>query len=266
MPNQHSTLTDLFSDIASAIRAKGGTSASIAADAFPTAISNLPSGGGTDYTESLIARTILSYENTTFTGTIGSCAFFLCTKLSSVKFDGATSISSSAFGRCSCLYQISFPSCKYIGPYAFNSVATSTTVPTETVKFTFPLVTNVSTMTFGSCSRLYSVDLPKLTMTAQSAFAWCSTLSTVSLGSTATTKVTLASYTFRGCTKLLSLYLMGPYVASLVNVNAFTSTPISTNTTSTGGVYGKIYVPASLYSTYSTSTNWVNYSARMVSI
>lgn len=266
MPNQHSTLTALFSDIASAIRAKGGTSASIAADAFPTAISNLPSGGGTDYTESLIARTILSYENTTFTGKIESCAFFRCTKLSFVKFDKATSIASSAFGFCSCLSQISFPSCTYLGPYAFDHTATSTTVPTATVKFTFPLVTNVSTMTFGYCSRLYSLDLPKLTSTAQSAFAYCSTLSTVSLGSSATAKVTLSSNVFRGCTKLLSLYLMGPYVASLVNVNAFITTPISTYTTSTGGVYGKIYVPASLYSSYTTSTNWVNYSARMVSV
>lgn len=46
MPNTHSTLTSLFSDIANAIRTKGGTSGTIVADNFPTAIANLPSGGG----------------------------------------------------------------------------------------------------------------------------------------------------------------------------------------------------------------------------
>ena len=47
MPNTHSTLTSLFTDIASAIRAKDGTSAPIVADNFPTAIANIPSGSTT---------------------------------------------------------------------------------------------------------------------------------------------------------------------------------------------------------------------------
>ena len=46
MPVTHSTLTSLFSDIADAIRAKTGSQATIVADDFPTAISNIPSGGG----------------------------------------------------------------------------------------------------------------------------------------------------------------------------------------------------------------------------
>ena len=42
MPNTHSTLTSLFSDIADAIRAKDGSSGTIVADNFPTAIANIP--------------------------------------------------------------------------------------------------------------------------------------------------------------------------------------------------------------------------------
>ena len=53
---------------------------------------------------------------------------------------------------------------------------------------------------------------------------------------------------------------------ALQNINAFTSTPISNYTTSTGGVYGSIYVPESLYSSYIASTNWVTYSDRFVSL
>lgn len=46
MPNTHSNLTSLFSDIADAIRGKTGSLATIVADDFPTAIANIPTGGG----------------------------------------------------------------------------------------------------------------------------------------------------------------------------------------------------------------------------
>lgn len=46
MPNTHSTLTSLFTDIADAIRAKKGTSDTIIADNFPSEIASIPSGGG----------------------------------------------------------------------------------------------------------------------------------------------------------------------------------------------------------------------------
>lgn len=41
MANTHDTLTELFADIASAIRSKTGSTANIVADNFPTAISNI---------------------------------------------------------------------------------------------------------------------------------------------------------------------------------------------------------------------------------
>ena len=46
MPNTHETLAGLFGDIADAIRAKTGGSAALVADAFPSAIAAIPTGGG----------------------------------------------------------------------------------------------------------------------------------------------------------------------------------------------------------------------------
>ena len=48
MPNIHTSLNELFSDIADAIRAKTGDSNDIIADNFPTAIAAIPSGGSSD--------------------------------------------------------------------------------------------------------------------------------------------------------------------------------------------------------------------------
>ena len=57
MPNTHSTLTSLFTDIANAIRAKKGTSADIVADNFPSEIASIPSGGITPSGKKLITDT-----------------------------------------------------------------------------------------------------------------------------------------------------------------------------------------------------------------
>lgn len=48
MANSHSNLTSLFTDIASAIREKGGSTGTIVADAFPSAIRLIPTGTNTD--------------------------------------------------------------------------------------------------------------------------------------------------------------------------------------------------------------------------
>ena len=50
MPNRHTTLTSLFTDIAGAIRSKTGYSAKIKADDFDTAIEAIQTGGGGGYT------------------------------------------------------------------------------------------------------------------------------------------------------------------------------------------------------------------------
>jgi hypothetical protein len=80
------------------------------------------------------------------------------------------------------------------------------------------------------------------------------------------TASTISANTFYRCVKLTSLYLLASTMYSLANINVFTSTPISTYTTSTGGVYGNIFVRSSLYASYIAATNWANYSARFVSL
>ena len=46
MPNTHESLSSLFTDIANAIRAKTGDTGQITADNFPSAITEIPTGGG----------------------------------------------------------------------------------------------------------------------------------------------------------------------------------------------------------------------------
>jgi len=48
MPNTHQNITDLFDDIADAIREKDETTDPIVADTFPSRIRAIPSGGGTE--------------------------------------------------------------------------------------------------------------------------------------------------------------------------------------------------------------------------
>ena len=48
MPGPYTTLTGLFTAIADALRARTGSSDPIAAQSFPSAIADLPAGGGTD--------------------------------------------------------------------------------------------------------------------------------------------------------------------------------------------------------------------------
>ena len=58
----HTSLGSLFSDIADAIRSKTGSSATIKADDFPEAISNIHAGSGTDTSDATLetSRQLLS--------------------------------------------------------------------------------------------------------------------------------------------------------------------------------------------------------------
>ena len=58
-----SELTTLFTNIANAIRTKGGTTATLQASQFPAAIANLPSGGGTIVTGRVTNTTNAAISN-----------------------------------------------------------------------------------------------------------------------------------------------------------------------------------------------------------
>ena len=166
--------------------------------------------------------------------TIGKYAFYRCSNLKTVNFYSCWYIDSSAFQSCSNLKAVNFPICETIYDYAF-----------------------------GSCSKLTEVNFPACMTISAYAFASCRDLQTASFPNCRF----IRSNAFLRCYNLKSLYLLSSgAVTTLVNSNAFISTPIAGYTTSTGGVYGKIYVPASLYSSYTSATNWTYFSSRFVSV
>lgn len=132
-----------------------------------------------------------------------------------------------------------------------------------------PICSVVGYSTFAGAG-LLTVNLPKCTIVDQSAFMNCKSLSVVSLGSGCSAVDNIAGSAFYGCSNLKSLYLLaegdnGLY--GLTNSTAFTGTPIANGT-------GKIYVKATMYSSYMTYINnsyygysaWSYFKSRFVSI
>lgn len=279
-----------------AIRTKGGTTASMTVDQAISAVENITTGDDPRFDE-LVARTITTANGSV--NIIGSYAFADCSKLESANFPNATVINPYAFSYCSNLTTANFPQVSSIWNYAFTACSNLTTAnfPEATLVSNyvfmscrgltaasfpaaitignqafsgcynlsdvyFPVLKEVGVGAFSGCSKLTSVDFPKVESMYNSAFAYCRSLSMASFP-----RATRIGYSaFLGCYNLLSLYLLGGAVASLLGANAFSSTPISNYTTSTGGVNGSIYVPASLYDRYLSATNWSLYSSRFVSV
>ena len=181
---------------------------------------------------SLSAPVFSSVFNASQCTIIDNYAFSSCVTLPGANFINCSSIGNRAFYRCSSLEFINIPSCEYLSNYAF-----------------------------GACSLLSSINLPVCKTIGEGAFASCYSLSIADLGAV----TWLKSSTFISCYNLLSVYIRTSFRISLA-YNAFSSTPISTYTTSTGGVRGKIYVPESLVDSYKSATNWVTYSSIIYSI
>lgn len=238
-------------------------------------VTDVTSGGGGFTVDDIAMRTI-SGDISGSAMTIGSYAFYGCQSLITASFPNVTNIGNYAFNSCSALTTISFPSATNIGMYAFNNCNALTTAsfPSATsigmyafrscyslITANFPNVTSIDNSVFYSCTALTTASFPNISYIGTSAFANCYSLTTISFPSA----TSICSYAFRNCYRLLSLYLLGSSVPTL-SIGAFYSTPIGDYTTSTGGVYGSVYVPASLYSSYLTETNWSDIAARIVSV
>lgn len=94
MPNRHTTLTSLFTDIAGAIRSKTGDSAKIRADDFDTAIEAIPSGG-----EGYTAKQLLGLDpidSLTYDGTILTSYVLYNRTINNLSLPNLTTISNSA--------------------------------------------------------------------------------------------------------------------------------------------------------------------------
>ena len=207
---------------------------------------------------------------------IGYSAFYYCSVLSTISFPSCTTISDGAFMYCRSLTSVNFPSCTNVGLSAFygcynlsiisfpvcKNIQGNAFPGTKITEANFPNVSSIAYYAFSGCSSLITANFPSCTTIQSNAFAGCSVLSTISFPLCAS----ISSYAFQSCYNLLSVYLLGSSVPKLANANAFYSTPISDYTTSTGGVYGSIFVPSSLYNSYLTATNWSLYSDRIVSV
>ena len=248
-------------------------------------------------------RALSSINLSKVTTGLGTDTFGGCSVLQSVNLNLCESIPARCFANLPALSSISLPNCLYVGESAFYSCSQLASISMLKVSFldlyafysnkvlasvNLPACIEIGAFVFGSCVNLSSVSLPALKSLGYSAFRYCSSLTsinlpkveilghqgyqftscinlhTVDLGSALTS---IPSCCFNSCYNLLSVYLRGSSICQLAYyTSVFKSTPISGYTTSTGGVLGSIFVPASLVSAYQAATNWVRFSSRITSI
>ena len=203
-----------------------------------------------------------------------------CRKMQSLTmaFSRVTQVGAQAFYQCSLVFSsLDLPLCVSVYSSAFLGCTALQTV-------ILSACLSLYSAAFSGCTNLQSLIIPVCKSIAQSGISNCTYLSYVyGTGLTIATTVFRSRYSlqtkilgsacsyigqsaFGNCRNLLSVYLLGSTVCKLSANNAFTGTPISNSTASTGGVHGSVFVPASLYDAYKTSTNWVNYAARIVSL
>ena len=229
-------------------------------------------------------RNLISINMPTCTN-ISYAAFSWCYALPSISLSNCTSVGTYAFYMCSELSYVNLQNCTSIGTYAFHMCSKLNNVILS------PSYTIIAGGTFRQCSALSSFDFTYITSIGTYAFEQCNfnflvfsnisnskffdtytfgsnfNLSYVFLNNTLSSGSVNIFNTFIYCSKLLSLYLLGSQsYYNGYNSTFLSGTPISNNTTYTGGVYGSIFVPASMYSVYISALGWSQYASRIVSL
>ena len=180
---------------------------------------------------------------------VGSYTFYECSSLSSINIpEGVRSIGSNVFNHCSSISSINIPkSVTSIGNYTFNycSSLSSINIPEG--------VTSIGTYAFNYCSSLSSINIPEsVTSIGNYTFQNCYSLSSINIPEGVTS---VGSYTFRNCYGMAYYdFRASKSVPTLSNTNAFTNIPSDC----------KIVVPDSLYSSWTTATNWSTYKSKIV--
>ena len=189
---------------------------------------------------------------------IGTSAFYFCSSLTSVSFPVCSYIGIGVFQQCSSLTSVSFPVCSYIGNNAFYNCLSLTSA-------NFPVCSFIGHNGFNKCISLTSVSFPVCSYIGNYAFSNCSRLTSADFGNNSTIfTCSIYASVFTSCITLTNLTLRYSFVATLSNINAFTSTPMSLSTLT--GSFGSIYVPSSLVASYKAATNWATYADRITAI
>lgn len=186
---------------------------------------NVASSGGEiseeDYIDMLLTTTVAVIDSNVTT--VRTYACYNMTTLATINLPLATNIGTYAFYNCANLTSVNAPNVSTLGTYVFARCSKLTEI-------NLPLVTRVNTGCFDTCSALKIAD-----------FAVAS-------------QVTPQS--FKSTTSLKALILRkADAIATLSNVNAFTSSTIASGT-------GYIYVPRALVDTYKAATNWSTYASQ----
>ncbi len=184
------------------------------------------------------ASTLIIQEGVT---SIGGCAFFYCTGLTSVTIpDSVTSIEGGAFSDCTGLTSVTIPdSVTSIEGGAFSDCTglTSVTIPngvtsighdafsgcTRLTSVTIPdSVTSIGEHAFSSCTRLTGITIPdSVTSIGEHAFSSCTRLTGITIPDSVTS---IGSYAFSDCSNLTSVYFNAKECADFKeNSNVFSN-------------------------------------------
>ena len=215
---------------------------------------------GGNYSGNIVIPETIEHNGAIYSVTsIGDCAFFICTGLTSITIpNSVTSIGDYAFSHCSGLTSITIPnSVTSIGYQAFYNCSglTSITIPnsvtsiggsafmgcTGLTSVTIPnSVTSIEDYTFSCCSGLTSITIPNsVTSIGDDAFSNCNGLTSVTIGNSVTsigedafsycsglTSITIpnsvtsiGSWAFAGCSSLTSITI--PNCVTSIGESAF---------------------------------------------
>lgn len=173
-------------------------------------------------------------------------AFSNCYSLASVTLPRGTAISANCFRNCYSLKCVVMPdNISSVGGYAFHSCSSL-----ETIVFPKTIV-DVGSYAFYNCMALASVVLPwqlSSRVIPDNVFYSCQSLPSIVMPANVST---IASNAFYGCYGVAFYdFRNAVAVPTLANTNAFGQ----------GATDFKIVVPDSLYSSWTTATNWSNYT------
>lgn len=106
---------------------------------------------------------LTTLNNTGHIKKIGSNAFYECTQLENLSFDGVIQLFNYAFYRCTKLKTISIPNCTKIGQYCFQEDKLLTTI-------NCPKLKEIGQNAFYNCNELQNIDLNNVKIVGYDAF------------------------------------------------------------------------------------------------